>query len=260
MIVSRFGNLMESFCPAELAEPWDNCGFQIAFENKEVNRVLVSLEVTDKVIEEAVKHNAQVIVTHHPLLFTGLKEINDKNIIGNHVMRLIKEEISVYSCHTNFDKMENGNNDYFGKVAEMRETGPVEGDQSGFLRRGRLPYAMKPDELKTHLGKCLGINREHIRVAGKEDQIITDCGWCTGAGSEFADTVFSAGCQCYITGDLKYHEVQEAEFLSRTYIDAGHYGTEKIFTPNMAQQLREKTEGKITIIESETDINPFVLV
>lgn len=260
MNILETGRMIYEICPSALSEDWDNCGFQICFGEKEVRKVLVALEVTDAVIDEAVKQEADMILTHHPLLFNGIKAIDDKNIIGNHIIRLVQEQISVYSCHTDFDKLDGGNNDYFGKILKMNNISKIDGDVQGFCRKGVLPEEMTPEQLKKHLAKCLGIADEFIRVAGNPEKKIRECAWCTGAGSDFIETAFADGCQCYITGDLKYHEIQEADFYGRTVIDAGHYGTEKIFTPNMAEKLRNLAGEKFQVIESCEDLNPFVLL
>lgn len=251
---------IEKFCDPRLAESWDNCGFQICFADNEVKRILVALEVTDKVIEEALNFNVNMIISHHPLLFNGIKTIDNKNIIGNHIIKLIQQEISVYSCHTNFDKMEKGNNDYFGELLGFSDIKQVEGDKSGFCRKGKLKEIMNPKSLSHHMAETLEIDLNNIRIAGNVEKEIKTCAWCTGAGSEFIDTAFADGCDCYITGDLKYHEVQEAEMLDRCIIDVGHYGTEKIFVPDMAYLLRKIMPEEIEIIESKEDLNPFKFV
>ncbi len=248
---------IEKFCNPGLAESWDNCGFQICFSNKPVKRILVALEVTDKVIKEALNSNMDMIVTHHPLLFGGLKKIEDKSIIGNHVIKLVEAEISVYSCHTNFDKMDKGNNDYFGKVLGFSDVTKINGDDSGFCRKGELTNTLKPENFSAYIAEALDIDKKYIRIAGDAEKEIKTCAWCTGAGSEFIEMAFADGCDCYITGDLKYHEVQEAEMMGRCIIDAGHYGTEKIFVPNMAQLLRKVIPEDIEVAESGENLNPF---
>ena len=259
MKVSELGKLIDSFCDPMLSEKWDNPGFQICFGEREVKRVLVALEVTDKVIEEAVNFNVEAIITHHPLIFGGINNIDQNKIIGNHIIRLIENHISVFSCHTDFDKMDGGNNDYLGKVLEMENVSKIDGDTEGYLRKGTLKEEMTVSGLRDHIAKCLGIDVEYIRVAGDTEKKVRKCAWCTGAGSSFMDTAFANGCDAYITGDTKYHEVQEADFLGRTVIDAGHYGTEKIFTPDMAEMLKERTTD-IDVIMSELDVNPYRIV
>ena len=255
----EFGNVIDELCPRSLAEEWDNCGFQICFGDRQVKKVLVALEVTDTVIDEALNNGTDLIVTHHPLLFRNIKNVYDNDVIGNHLIRLIQEEISVFSCHTDFDKMDGGNGDYFGEILGMKNISRIQNDVSGFCRKGELPCEMTVSELKKHIADSVELDEKHIRTAGKTEGRIFKCAWCTGAGSEFADIAFEDGCQCFITGDLKYHEVQEASFLNRIFIDAGHYGTEKIFVPDMAALLRENTDG-IEIIESVKDINPFTMI
>ena len=104
-----------------------------------------------------------------------------------------------------------------------------------------------------------GIDEKHFRCVGDLSAAIDTIGWCSGAGSEFIKAAYDEGCDLYITGDLKYHEAQMAKEMGLCILDAGHYGTEKIFTENMADFLRAGCEDDdVKILESMTDINPFI--
>lgn len=105
-------NRLDSIVPEETQESWDNSGIQINCGNREIRRALVALEITFEVIEEAVREKADMIITHHPLIFTGLKSVDADEVRGRYIIDLINNGISVYSLHTNFDKAPGGNNDY----------------------------------------------------------------------------------------------------------------------------------------------------
>lgn len=248
---------IERICPSETAEDWDNCGFQIDCMPEEVDKVLVSLEVTDAVIDEAVSQGARLILTHHPLLFGGIKKIEYSDVIGGYLIRLIQEGISVYSCHTNFDKAAGGNNDYLGQLLELSEIRPFDRD-NGFCRKGQTPFDTTFMEVIHKAGEAFGIDTRHFRWVGDLTKPVETIGWCTGAGSEFIKEARAEGCDLYITGDLKYHEAQLAKEMGMCILDAGHYGSEKIFTENMAAMLLSQCAGEdLTVVQSDCDLNPF---
>lgn len=253
-------HIIENICPLSLAEDWDNCGFQIHCGSKEIQRVLVALEVTGDVIDEAEKVGAEMILTHHPLLFRGIKAVDNNDVIGNYIFRLIKAGIDVYSCHTNFDKADGGNNDYLGKLLNMQNIRPFDAD-NGFCRKGELAGEMALAELAAETAARLGIEAKYVRAAGNPTAAVKTTGWCTGAGTEFIADAAAEGCDVFITGDLKYHEAQLAKEMGMAVIDAGHYGSERIFTENMTELLKgslAEAGEALEVVPSEIEVNPFI--
>ncbi|MGI6210988.1 MAG: Nif3-like dinuclear metal center hexameric protein [Anaerovoracaceae bacterium] len=251
---SKFKKIMESICPSELAEDWDNCGFQVNTEYTEVNKVLVSLEITDDVIEEAVENDADLIVTHHPMIFQPIRNVDSNDVTGSYLIKLILAGISVYSCHTSFDKMNGGNNDYIGNLLGLTDIEPFEED-NGFCRRGVTPFNVTFDEFADRLAASLGLDRKSLRLVGDRSREIFSVGWCTGAGAEFLPDAIREGLDLYITGDLKYHDAQLAKAEGICVLDAGHYGTEINFVDNMASLLECKTN--LSVIKSKVRMDPF---
>ena len=119
MRAEKLADVIEAVSPLELQEPWDNSGYQIKISGNNITKVLVAMEITDKVIEEAEENCVEAIVTHHPLIFGTLKCIDDKDITGNYIAELLKRRISVYSSHTPFDKCRGGNNDYLAGLLHL---------------------------------------------------------------------------------------------------------------------------------------------
>jgi dinuclear metal center YbgI/SA1388 family protein len=251
----KFYRIIESICPSELAEDWDNCGIQIDTEYDDVDRVLVALEVTDQVIREAIDKNVDMIVTHHPLIFGSIRSVDCHDVTGGYVYQLIRNGISVYSCHTSFDALEGGNNDYLGNLLRLQE---IERFETGnpLCRKGVTPYEISLADFVRGMAASLGIEERKIAVVGDPAQTICTVGWCTGSGTEFIRDAAEEDLDLFITGDLKYHQAQEAKARGIAVIDAGHYGTEKIFVENMAELLSSKT--KCEIIRSRIDIDPFL--
>jgi len=248
--------IIETLCPAVTQEVWDNSGFQICFSKDYVRKVLVSIEITDSVIDEAIYHDVDLIITHHPLIFGSFKKVDDNDITGNYIIKLIKNNISVYSTHTPFDKCDGGNNDYLAKLIQLCDTEKMVTDEEGFCRVGFVDGECTVAEYIEQVSKWLKIDKAFMSFTGYLDSQVKKVGLCSGAGADFIEQAKSAGCDLFITGDLKYHQAQKAKELGINVLDIGHYGSEKIFTENMAAYLRNNTD--LEIIESKSDLNPFI--
>jgi len=120
--LSEITKKLEKAFPKDIAESWDNVGLLVGEKNKDIKKIQISLDATEKVIEEAVKNNADLIITHHPLIFSPLKAINDSTLLGKKIMKLIKNDIALYSMHTNLDSAENGLNKYVAEIIGARES------------------------------------------------------------------------------------------------------------------------------------------
>lgn len=260
MGISKFQlmDAMEKIAPIKLAEAWDNCGMQIDLGSKQINKILVTLEITKKIINEAKNLGVDFIVTHHPLYFSSFKNIYRNNITGNYTIGLIQQGISVFSAHTNFDKAELGNNFYLAQLLKLKNIRNLEqyGDEYIGLF-GQLPESKLLKDIIDDLKCSLGLYPNEIKVVGNVDEEITQIGLCTGAGISMLDIAALNGCQLFVTGDVKYHDAIKAKEMGINVIDAGHYGTEKIFVPNMAKQLKDALRDNVEIFQSSIDINPF---
>ena len=256
----EFEEIIEKIAPNELAEEWDNCGWQIAPDpGKAIRRILVVLEVDDRVVEEAKKAGADLILTHHPLLFHAVSSVDaEADPACRQLISLLRSGIAVYSCHTSFDIAEGGNNDCLGEVLGFEDI--VRADTHPYLRKGRLPEAASLADFADQAAKALGIPRQEIRVIGPLDAKVRTACWCTGAGASFLEDAFSLETDLFITGDVKYHDARWAQDMGLCVLDAGHWGTEKIFAENMAAQLKTclAASGRdAEVLVSEADLDPF---
>lgn len=249
---------IEKIAPLSLQEEWDNSGIQLRATNGEISRVLIALEINDRVIDEAIGAGADMILTHHPLIFGSLKKIDAGDVTGNYIVKLIKRGISVYSTHTPFDKCIGGNNDYLGSLLGIEDIAPMPSDESGICRVGSLPQPMTCAEFAGNAAEALRIDMRHFTFSGNADETVNKVGWCTGSGAEFLDLAVDAGCDLFVTGDVKYHTAQYAKELGMNLLDCGHFGTEHIFTENMANKLSRLYN--VNIIQSRVNLNPFVLL
>ena len=250
---------IESIAPPYLAEEWDNSGFQIrCCRDGQIRRILVSLEISDDVISEAIGIHADMIITHHPLIFGKISSVDDKSVIGNYIVRLIQAGISVYSAHTSFDSALHGTNQHLAEKLGLEEIRPLfpageEGcgmGREGIYRNG-LPFDVF---MKRLIAVC---DRNIYRIAGSAPESVFRVSLCTGAGAEFIDTARKNGSDVYITGDVKYHDARDACEKGICVVDAGHFGTENIFSGNFAGQLQQKGLKDLEILISASDLNPF---
>lgn len=251
---------IEQIAPRELEESWDNCGMQVAVAQEEVNRILVALEITGAVVQQAKALQADFIVVHHPLIFQPIRKIDHQDVIGNYLIDLIQSGISVYAAHTSFDEAVGGNNEYLAQLIGLKEirrlkaaTG-TEDYPAG--RMGEFERSLSLSEVAALMGNTLPIARE-MRVVGNPEQMITTVGLCTGAGSSVIEAAIWNRCDLFITGDLRYHEAQTARESGLCLIDGGHYGTESIFAENFTRQLQARVGDQVEILASGIDQNPF---
>jgi len=255
----EFIEIMEEIAPTGAYKDIDNSGPQIYSGIEEVNRVLVCLEINKDVLAEAVSKEADMILTHHPLIFTPESCIDYDDFPGRYIHEAIRNKISVYSAHLSFDFASKGNNTYLAVLLGLQDVdmGSLDAPWTGLL-----PESMTTEQACRHIEKCLDLPEHYIRcVDGGKDQL-RKAGLCTGAGGGYLHEAAEAGCDLFITGDLKLHEAQYAKAAGISVIDAGHYGTEKIFTENIARQIKTKASGKgldIDVIMAEANTNPYTL-
>ena len=257
MRVEKLGEIIEKISPLHTQESWDNSGFQIKFEAAPISKILVALEITDDVIDEACELKAEAVIVHHPMFFSSVKNIYDNEVTGNYIVKLIQNNINVYANHTPFDKCDGGNNDYLAKLLGLYDVRKVSDDE-GFLRIGKADREWHIREYIDKVSERLDIDKRFFSFAGDFDFNVKNIGICTGSGVEFARKAFDIGCNLFITGDLKYHDAQNARESGINILDIGHYGSEKIFIENMADYLRKNTD--LHIFESKSDLNPFILI
>lgn len=252
---------LRTIAPRELEEEWDNGGLQINMGHETASKILVALEITEAVIQEAVEQGVDYIVTHHPLLFNKLDVIDGSNITGSYVISLIRHGISVYSAHTCFDTVFGGNNDYLADLLELQKVRKIKvwtpfGDKELSGRVGVFQNAMTLKEAADFVETALRLT-EQVKVVGNPNKKIETVGLATGAGGSLIQAAIGNGCDLFITGDIRHHEAQIAKEMGLCLIDASHYGTEKFFTENFAGKLRKAVKGKVEIVESKIIVNPF---
>lgn len=237
---------MNELAPPELALKWDNIGLLVGDEDTDIKNILVALDATENVIDEAIRKKCDMIITHHPLIFKPMGCITNNNPLGKKVFKLIKNNISLFSAHTNLDIAANGTNDTFAKMLNLQKVEhllePVSED-CGMGKVGILDKEMKFSELVSIVKEFL--EAESLVVSGDIDRVVRKIGICTGKASSFdyMNAAKKKGCDVYITGDVGYHDAQNANELDLCLIDATHYYSEVIVVPVVCNYLRGKLNG-----------------
>ena len=189
------------------------------------------MDATDEVIEEAVKLQTDMLITHHPLIFSAMKKIQSDDYIGRRILRLARHDIACYAMHTNFDIM--GMADAAADEIGLRKREVLdityEDDiaKEGIGRRGKLPQIMTLEECAVHVKKCFHL--EHVKVFGDPEATVETAAICPGSGKSVVSDAVLAKTDVLITGDIDHHTGIDANAQGLMIIDAGHYGIEKIF-------------------------------
>ncbi len=245
MLIKEVMDYLETIAPKNLAESWDNVGLLVGDKNKEISKVLLALDVTDEVVDEAIKLNANLIVTHHPLIFKAVKTINTDDFVGNTIIKLIKNDIAVYTLHTNLDSGQGGTNDVLADILEMKNKSvllPSELDENcGLGRYGEIAETTVENLLKfmKNTNKFDYIN--YSLDNGGIDKQVKKVGLCTG--SVMDSLIYKSktlGCDVYVTGDVTYHTAQIAKRIGITIIDVGHYCSENIVFESLETKLKQE--------------------
>ena len=233
---------LEKVAPHCFAEKWDNVGLLAGREDKEINKILLALDPTSEVVEEAATWGADLLVTHHPLIFSGIKSVTTGDFIGKRVFHLICQDICYYAMHTNFDVM--GMADAVADRLELEKcqvldvTFQDEISKEGIGRMGELSRTMSLRECAKHVkDKC---KLSSVKVFGNPDTLIDVVALIPGSGKNYIDLAIKKGAQVVITGDIDHHNGLDAVERGLAVIDAGHYGLEKIFTTYMEEVLRRE--------------------
>lgn len=248
--VEHIMKCMEEIAPPELAESWDNVGLMVGDSKKEVKKILVALDAIPEVIAEAIEENADMIVTHHPfLLFQKIKAIQKNTPLGKKIYDLIENEIAVFSAHTNLDIVDGGINDILAEklnlqsvdVLEVTQENP-DGTKVGLGRVGKLQEEMSLLSF-ARLAKDTFPVGDILRVVGDKDMKVKTVALCGGSGASFVSQANRQGADVYITGDMKYHEAQDAKELGLAIIDLTHYASEVVVVDVLAKRLQQYVEA-----------------
>ncbi|MBR2561012.1 MAG: Nif3-like dinuclear metal center hexameric protein [Eubacterium sp.] len=239
---------LEEEYPLECAEDWDNPGLLVGHRNQKIQKILVALDATEEIIQQAIDSDADMIITHHPLLFHSIRNVNDDSFLGRRLLALIENGIACYAMHTNFDVL--GMALLNEQQLELKNTHvlDVTDESDGVVEGiGRVGEWEEPRSLMqaaefvhTKLGldavRCYGLEQS---LRSPEPEKIHRVAVCGGSGKSVIEPAIEESAQVLITGDIDYHTAIDALAQGLYIIDAGHYGTEYGFIAYMANKIRK---------------------
>lgn len=253
---------IEKFAPNFLKESYDNVGLMVGDMNKEVKKILLSLDCKLDTIEEAKNNDVDLIITHHPLLFKKPSRIIKGDLQGDKIINLIKNNISLYSCHTNLDSAKNGINETIVnllgfKNSNIIEKSKVKGyENAGIGRIVSLDNELSPLEIISLVKEKLSIESVRAAIGTRK---INKIAVINGSGQDFFEECKNLGADCIITGDTTYHFVSDYNEMGMTIIDAGHFNTENIiFYKVMESILSQFRNIQIMKANNAKDVYEFL--
>jgi dinuclear metal center YbgI/SA1388 family protein len=249
-------DLLEQEIPMKYAESWDNTGFQVGNREKEVTHIYVAVDMTDESIEDAIRVGADMMITHHPMIFSPLSAVTTDTLNGRRVIKLIENGICYMSAHTNYDSCRMA--DLAAECLELTDCEVLEeiADGIGIGKVGNLPKEMTLKECALYVKEKFHI--PSVRFFGNGEQKVKFAAICPGSGKSLVKDCHAKGAEVYITGDIDHHTGIDQADESLPIIDAGHYGIEHIYIEDMYQFLcRQCSQIKI----SKADVkHPFEVV
>jgi len=260
--VKEISKEIEKFAPEFLKEEYDNVGLMVGDEQKEVKKVLLSLDCTNEVIEEAISLKCDMIITHHPLLFKRPKNIIKGDLVGEKVIALVKEDISLYACHTNLDSAKDGINETIVNMLGFSSNEIIERNMSGNYKDGGLGRIVRLEKeisicnLVELVKKNLNIN--NIRLVRGSDKVKV-LAIINGSGQDFFMKAKKLGADCIITGDTTYHFASDFKEMKISIIDAGHFSTEYLVFLKTLEFLKEKFKD-VEFVASEKCKDPYEFI
>ena len=244
---------MERIAPRSLAEEWDNPGLLLGSPAAKINKILVCLDVSENIVARAERENIDLIIAHHPFIFRSLKKIRTDLPQGEIIERLIINKTAVFAAHTNLDSALGGVNDVLAEKIGINVTEP----EAVLGRTGTLETSMTIDAFARQVKK--GLAADHVRMIRAGDRKVKKVAICSGSGAEFISAAAFKGADVFVTGDVKYHDAQQAVMQGMHVIDAGHFATEFPVVEALAERLREelkKCRGTV-IVETDTSSKDF---
>ena len=260
MLCKEIIQVIEAAYPREAALDFDNVGLLAGRTEKEVKRVYIALVATDAIIDRAVEAGADMLITHHPLIFSPLKKVTDEDFVSRRVVKLIQNDISYYAMHTNYDVL--GMAELAEKILGIRNTEVLDitmekdGKPEGIGRIGELEKPMTLEECCVYVKHKLNLGS--LKVFGDMQAEVSRLAISPGSGKTAIAAAIAKGADVLVTGDIGHHDGLDAVEQGLSVIDAGHYGTEYIFIDDMRRFL----EDKLPVLDVITTpvIHPFQVI
>lgn len=256
-------NIIEEIAPHDLAKSWDNVGLLIGDKRKEIKTIMIALDPTTDVINQGINEGIDMLITHHPMIFSPIKKITYDDFIGRRVMNLIQNNITYYAMHTNFDMT------LMADVAaekihlsNLEILDKEDGEDYGIGRIGEIESTMTLEECALLVKEQFSM--DHVHVIGDRQRRIKRVGISPGSGKSMIDTALRNSIDVLITGDIDHHLAIDAYEQELCIIDGGHFGTEHIMVEYMTEYLsnymrKHMSNEEIKIIPA-VEKSPFLVL
>lgn len=234
--VKQILDIVDDIAPFALAEAWDNVGVLCGRADMEVKRVLCALDMSEHVIDEALDKGANLIVTHHPILFSGRKNLSEDDAEGRMLCKLVRARIAHIAAHTNYDLAAGGVNDCLARALKLKNVNAIEHDAQALVRIGDIDETTLGDFAQfaqTALGDV-------VRVCGDKRKLIKRVAVCSGSGGEYAHIALNARADVYLTGEMRYHDQLNMCAEGLATLTCGHAATERIAINPLAEGLQTR--------------------
>lgn len=251
---AKFKKIFEEHFPLDLAYSWDNVGLQVGTLNKEITNILVSLDLTKEVLDEALNMRCNLIVIHHPVIFSPIKKILTDTYLGSLIAKAIKYDIALYVAHTNFDISKIGMNQNLADLLGLRNQEVLEytTDDLGLGRIGEIDE-IPLDDFITHVKKVFQL--DSVKLIGNTKKTVETVAISGGSGSSLLKNRILRDVDVFITGDISYHHALDALNAGLTVLDVGH-NIEKLGLIQLQAFLNEKINTNVYL--SKINTNPYV--
>ena len=268
-MTTRIKNIIDTLdriAPFRLAESWDNSGLLVGNPDQEITAVLVGLDPTGGLLDEAIARGANTIVTHHPLIFHPLPAINTATPIGRFLEKALTNRINIIACHTNLDSARKGVNDTLADALGLIDVEPLNASAdttlpgTGIGRIGNFSESLNSSRFMERIFGALAV--PSVQIAGRLPDTIIRVALCGGSGSEFAASAFAGGADVYLSAEIKHSTARWAEECNFCIIDGSHYATEQPVVRHLVAQLQIAADAQkwnIRILQTLTEAHPFVI-
>ena len=257
--------MIEEIAPHELAESWDNPGLQVGALDQKIKIIFFSLDPTIQSLQSAIKYKADLLLTHHPLIFRPISKIDFSFYPGDVVNGAIKNGISIVSAHTNLDSAPGGLNDILAEMLDLKEVEVLKKNEvmneAGLGRIGRLDENIRLRDLLEHIKRIFDL--KNIRVVSDTlEKQINKIAVVSGSGGSLITFAAQKGADVLITGDISYHDALNALSYGLILIDAGHFYTENVAFKKFSEKFKNILENKgfdAEIIFDNNKYDPFYI-
>ena len=247
--------VIEDFAPLSIQEGWDNSGLCVGSPEDEVSSVLVALDCTPSLVDEAVACGADMIVTHHPLIFSGLKKVSPDDLVGAAVIKAVKAGISIYAAHTNADKVLEGVSGAMAARLGLTDVQVLadDGNGTGLGVVGNLCQPMTSEQVLEYVKEKFGL--KVVKASRPVEGLVSRIAMCGGSGGSLISAAQKSGAQLYISGDISYHNYFTREGFM--IMDIGHYESEIDIVDILFSLIKKKFPTFAVRIAQNSNSNPI---